>query len=482
MKLGNFKEKRFRYGTFSTAMMLFAFVIFVLVNLVADEFNRTYDLTGAELFTLTHHSHNFLATLNQDITISLIAPTGAEEPILSALLEEYASASSHISVAFRDPLINPGFVQSFATNLRDGVMPNQSVIVQSGNNYRVVTPDAMITPAFNERGQMVGIRSYNFERQITTAIRAVTLGEMAVLYKVTGSGEMPLEPGVVQFLETENFIVRTVSVLEMLQTGIPETADILLLSTPERDWPEEKANTILAFLENEGRAFITLEPMLGRQMPNFARVLAAYGLQTSDYFIMDLDPRQHIIAPWFALPQPAPHEITIPLVTDGQLPLMLRFSAAIEPTGFTRASTTFEPLLASSMLAHGRENMALESPLFHPDYDTEGPFLMGIALTDAVFTDRNIITRMVIVGSSDIWAEGTRGMVGDNNLAFLAGSLRWLSEQDQGIFIPTRTPPGITPLMMTQFQSNAAAGFSMGVLPGITLLAGLIIWYRRKNA
>ncbi|MCL2189011.1 MAG: GldG family protein [Defluviitaleaceae bacterium] len=485
MKLANFKEKRFRYGTFSTAMMLLAVLLFVFVNLLAGEFNRTWDLTEEELFTLTQQSRTFLDNeLHQDVTITMVVPTGTEEPMLVALLAEYANAHPRITTQLRDPMVSPAFVQGFASGMEGGVVPNHSIIVQSGTQYRVITPDLLITAQHNQWGQVVGIQSINFERQITTAIHAVTQGEVATVYKVLGSGESPLAPSFVSFLETENFIVRSVDAIEILRDGIPADADILLLSTPQWDWPTEKADRILAFLENEGRAFIAADPMYGTRLPNFDRVLAAYGIRISDYVIMESDPRQHLMLPMFVIPQLFPDEhITLPLAIDGRMMQLLRFPAAIEPTGMQRASTFIEPLMITSVHAFGRVNMELESPLFHEGDDIDGgPFLMAARITDSVFTYRNINTHIVVVGSGDIWDAAPREIVGDNNFAFVASSLRWLTGQGPGLFIPTRTPPGFAPLMLTQFDANIIAGFSMGVLPLVTLAFGVFVWFRRRHS
>jgi ABC-2 type transport system permease protein len=482
--LAMFKEKRFRYGTFSTAMMLFAVVLFVLVNLLAGQFNRSWDLTNEQLFTLSQNSHDFLATLDQDITLTMVVPTGTEEPILAALLEEYANASPRITVAYRDPMVSPAFVQEFSTGL-DGVMPNHSIIVQSGTDYRVITPDTLFTPRHNQIGQIVGIASINFERQITTSIHAVIQGEIAVLYKVLGSGELPLDPVFVEFLEAENFIVRSIDAVTIIRDGFPEDADILLLSMPQWDWPAEKADRILAFLENEGRAFMAFQPQFGNRMPNLDRVLGAYGIRISDYVVLENDPRQHIINPMFKIPRLMPHEINLPLAAAGRMTLLLRFCAAIEPAGMERTTTEVIPLLFTTVNAFGRTNMHLESLLFHPgeDYDNDGmAFPLAVAVTDSVFAQRYVETRFVVAGTGDIWSSTSREVVGDTNYMFVVGSLRWLTGQGPGLFISTRTPPGEAPLMLNQFQANMIVGFAMGILPLAALAVGAFIWYRRRHS
>jgi hypothetical protein len=284
-------------------------------------------------------------------------------------------------------------------------------------------------------------------------------------------------------LETENFIVRSVDALTIIRDGIPGDADILILSTPEWDWPAEKADRILAFLENEGLAFIVFDPLFGMRMPNVDRVLGAYGVRVSDFVVMETDQRHHIMLPMFLIPQLFPHDLNVPLAASGRMTLLMRFSAAVELTGIARTTTKIDPLLFTSSDAFGRFDLHLESPLFHPEYDLGGgPFAVAVAITDTVFAGRNMETRIVVAGSGDILASAPREIIGDNNFMFAVSALRWLAGQGPGLFIPTRTPPGISPLLLNQLQANMLAGFSMGLLPLLTLGAGIFIWHRRRHS
>jgi ABC-2 type transport system permease protein len=461
--------------------MLLAVALFVLVNITASEFNHTWDLTAENLYTLTPQSHQFLRELQQDITLTLIAPAGTEEPMLVTILEEYANASSLITVNTRDPMLSPAFLQGFSSDLEGGMIPNHSIIVQSSTQYRVITPDLMFTLLFDAMGQVEGIASVNFERQITTAIHTVTQGQVATLYYITGSGEAPLEPPFIAYLETENFIVRNLDALALMRDGIPADADILILSAPQRDWPTEKADRILAFLEDNGRALIVLEPQHGNRKPNFDRVLAAYGIRASDFYIMDADTRNHIMFPMFILPDLWPHEIFLPLALDGRMNVLLAFASAIELMEIRRHSLEFDLLMTTSTSAFGRVNPEIESFLFHPEEDQPGPFIIATTIIDANPADWAQSTELVVISSGAIWEDHAREIIGDNNFAFVASSLRWLTGQGSGLFIPPRMPPGAAQLDLNQFQANMIAGFSVGILPLIIIAAGTFTWYRRKN-
>ena len=176
-----FRDKRFRYGTMSTAMMVLAVLLFGLVNLVAGGFNRTWDLTRDRFFTLSSQTQTFLDNLQYDVNIFYIAQTGDDMPMIARLLEEIDRGSSRINYEVRDPMINPMFVNQFAAG-NEGI-PLHSVIVESGGRHQVITFMDMFSVTVDPQwGGITGIHAINIEREVVTAIHVVTQGVPAVVY------------------------------------------------------------------------------------------------------------------------------------------------------------------------------------------------------------------------------------------------------------------------------------------------------------
>lgn len=471
-----FKEKRFRYGAFSTVMMLLAIVLFVFVNLVADEFNISQDLTQEQIFSLTRQSHEFLANLEEDVTLYYIIPTGHEHTIIAQLLEEYAAASPHINVETRDPLLNPTIVHQFASDAGfDGGIPigqTGSIVVQSRTGTRIVTEHDMMPRDFWGNLQNLG-----FEAEITRAIHHVTQGEPPIVYFVYGSGELPVQPGLVNFLESENFITHEIN---LVTTTLPQDADILFIQMPARDWTPDKANNIEAFLQEGGSAFIALNFTVD-PTPNMNRVLAGYGLNLGDYLVLEGDSRQVFMnLPYYILPTSAGHEIVTDLEERNFANLLL-FPSAIETLEMRRSSTEITPIWRTSANAFGRTDQGEES-LSRVSSDIDGPFDLAVAVRerDALFADREFATHMVVVGNLSVIDDGVNTFIGGGNWHFVLNSLRWLQGQPPGIFIPNRTPPGMEPMLIPDFTANIFRGIAMGGIPLLCLGIGLIVWFRRR--
>jgi len=474
------KDKRFRYGTMSTAMMIIAIVIFVLVNLLADEFNQNWDLTAEQLYTLTPQSERFLETLDMDITLTYVTRTGGETHRIVQLFAEYSAASSRITTEQRDPTINPAFLHQFATDIEGGI-PDGSVIVQSPYDFRVIHPRDMGTWARDQQTGQVFRASYEEESEITQAIHSLTLGEPRIIYHIIGSGEAPLPLPLVDYLRSENFIIRT---HDAVLQDIPETAEALFITTPQRDWGVAKADRILDYLENnEGRAFIAMN-LLPERFEQLDRVLQAYGLRLGDYIIFEGNAEQTIMnTPFWILPMWEPHEhITIPLVLQGFSGLLFELPTGIEILERRRTETVIQPLFTTSRDAYGRLLTTDEDTIHRVPEDVDGPFNMAVAVTDTIIIDVAHTTRIVMVSNTSVLNEATNAFIGGGNWAFISASLNWLQEQPAGIWVPVRRPAGAVPIVLSDAQVIGMTGVVMGVLPIGLFAAGVFIWFRRRHS
>jgi len=472
------KSKRFRYGTFSTAMMLFAVVLFVLVNLLADGLNRSFDLTAEQIFSLREESREFLSTLDMDVTITYVIPPGQENSIIVQLMAEYAAASSHISTEIRDPMMNPILLSQLAEEAGVPNIVTGSIIVQSAAATRVVHPNHMVMFVYNQQGEAVGIRSFNFETEMTRAIHSVSQGTAPVVYFVTGSGEDALHPALISTLESENFIVREVN---LLAQDVPETADILFIPMPTRDWGELKADRILAFLENQGRAFFAMHPHpLMERFEQVDRVLSAYGVAMGNGWIFEVDTDSHIGIPLHVIPHVTHHPIVNSLFEQDFMNYM-HFPTYIRTLDIVRTSVTIEPLFVTSRIAFARTSN--ETVFEQRPNDTSGPFSMAVAITDHRFVaGNNIISRLVVASSDSILDNYFNTRIGGGNYHFIVNSLRWMSDRPQGIFIPSRAVPGNIPLVITAFQENVMMGIAVGAIPAVSLSIGIFIWFKRRHS
>ena len=475
----SFTDRRFRYGTFSTAMVIAAIVLFILINLVADRLDITRDFTRERIFSLSSGSLEIIRDLDADIRIYSLWPTGQENFILEQLLAEYASNSNRITVTNRDPILHPHFVEQFAQ--ADEAIPIGSIIVIGPERYRVIPAQELfgtevIWEGFTPRHVPTSI---NLEPLVTNAINFVRTTETPIIYHVTGNNEFELPPGFVAEVEMAGFEIRQA---DLLTNEVPYDADILLITMPGRDWSEQQALRIGQYLQNNGRVILFGSFRGDTRFPNFDSFLAAYGLKIGSYLIVETNPSYIMMnLPIMMLPDFIPNEITNPLIDRNFVPLYFT-ATGIDILEMRRAQTQIVPLVITSMQAFGRVDV-YEDAFSRVESDIDGPFLLAVTVEEHfLLGNQSTNARMVVISSDSLLREDVNQEIAGTNYSFIINSLNWLSGAQTRVWIPGRNLPTTMPLRMTRLNVLAISGISVIALPLTFGITGLVVWLRRRNA
>ncbi|MCL2421122.1 MAG: GldG family protein [Defluviitaleaceae bacterium] len=476
--LQSFKDKRFRYGSFSTVMVIVAVALFMLVNVVAGQLNVTRDLTREQLFSLSQGSIDIAQGLEADVRIYSLWPTGQEHFMFQRLLEEYATHSHRIAVSNRDPVLHPQFVEQFAQP--DEPIAAGSIIVVGPNRHRVVHAADLTTTQFDFNTWQNRLISFDIEPQVTNAINFVVAEDTPVIYRVTGNNEFDLPSAFIQEIEMAGYEIREVN---LLANEVPEDADMLLITLPERDWSEEQANRIEDYLRNDGRAMFILGYRPAR-FPRMDGVLASFGIAAGEYVVIEGNPNYiHSNNPLMLLPDFVSSEITDPLIERAFTPFLVQ-ATPIKTLDLRRTTTRIEPLVRTSNQAYGRSDPEAVAVTRVPQ-DIDGPFNLAVTVEDTflmVATNQNFTTRMVVIGAELILDERYNSAWGGANWNFVINSFNWLREEPARVFIPSQSPPAAMPLAMTQGEALRIVAISVIVLPLAFGIIGLVVWLRRRNA
>ena len=127
-----------RGGSYSLVVTAIVLAILVAVNVFASALPKSmtnYDISSSKLYSITSNTKVVVNNLQQDVTIYWVVQSGEENDVIENLLSKYESLSDHIEVAKKNPDVYPTFTQQYTSES----VPNNSLIVESGERSRYIS-------------------------------------------------------------------------------------------------------------------------------------------------------------------------------------------------------------------------------------------------------------------------------------------------------------------------------------------------------
>ena len=218
-----------KVGGYSVVLALIVLAILVAVNVLfsvlPSKFTQ-FDISAAQLYSLTSDTKVVATNLGKDVTIYWITQAGQESTVLDKLLDRYQDLSDHITVVKKDPDIYPTFAQQYT----DETVVNNSLVVKCGDKSRYISYDDIYqvdTSSYYTTGSVS--QSFDGEGQITSAIDYVVSDELPKIYLLSGHGEAALSDTFSNELTRSNY--ETVEDFSLLNVDeIPKDCDTLLIN------------------------------------------------------------------------------------------------------------------------------------------------------------------------------------------------------------------------------------------------------------
>ena len=95
-----------RVGGYSFLLGLIVLAILVAVNVLAGALPSRFtqfDISAAQLYSLTSDTKVVATNLDEDVTIYWISQAGKEDTVIQKLLDRYSDLTDHITVVKKDP-------------------------------------------------------------------------------------------------------------------------------------------------------------------------------------------------------------------------------------------------------------------------------------------------------------------------------------------------------------------------------------------
>ncbi len=489
-------------STFSVLLIL------ILINFLAIKYSFKIDLTENKLYTLSSQTQEVVKNLQEPLNIYIFdsQPNNFDRQLLT----NYARYNPLFSFEFVDPQVNLNLTQKFQVNRIGDVYlewRDRAQLVQT------ISPESRLT-----------------EDKLTNAIVKVQRDNQAVVYIIQGHGEAYIEnQGQSSFSQAVKSLQDIGYIVNPLNLGnsplIPPDAEVLMVSSGERELLAGEINTIKQYLERGGNLMVMYNALTP---PSVESILKEWGVAFDNRLVVDSSGAGEMLG----------FGPSISIITEyGQHPITKDFNNGLTIFPWARPIITEEkekitttPLLITNNQSWGESNLEGETVEFDPTKDLQGPLNIGVALSreneitannspspppvennsnqttenesspmtgetglpipprmktpsPSVTTNNqrqaSPETRVVVIGNSNFATDGwfSQQLNGD----FFLNSIAWLANEDaQNLSIRPKEAVNRR-LNLSPLQANLISWLALLIIPLLGVLSAIATWWLRNK-
>ena len=452
------RARQTKYGAYAGIYLLVVLAIIVVVNVLANRYNKSFDTTSNKRYSLSEQTQKIVKGLKQNATITYYnQSTRFAEG--KDLLDEYANLSPKVHVAYVDPDKSPELARAA------GIRNFGTAVVQVGAKKEIAKD-------MTEEG-------------ITGAFIRDLKGTTRTVCFVTGSGEHQIDnterDGLSHFkdlLARDEYQAKSIDLLQ--NAAVPADCTTVVIAGPTHDYQQPEVDAIKNYVEGGGRAFFMLDPPIQfgssaiASNDSLASLLASWGVTLDKNMVLDLNPVGQLagLGPQVVLVTTYSSQPIVSDMRGSAVGIPLSRSLEIKDTGKTSVQKLFDS--SGSSLATG--NLSSPEVSVADPKNRKGPFTIAAAGTYNTGKP-NSQGRFVVIGSSSWAANRFLGFNGNGDLALNA--MNWLSSDEDLISIRPKQQEDRR-ITMTRAQLILVRTVSQFVLPLIVIIAGTMVWWKRR--
>lgn len=453
------------YSLIVTAVVLaILIVVNVFVSLMPVSLTK-FDISSSKLYSITSNTKAVVNNLQQDVTIYWVVQADEEDAVIENLLGKYESLSSHIDVVKKNPDVFPTFTEQYT----DEQVPNNSLIVESGERSRYISYNDIYLVDTNIYSYSYST-SFDGEGAITSAIDYVVTEDLPQLYVLEGHGEKELPSTFADAVEKENIEVNSLSLLTVDE--IPEEADCIAIYAPQSDISEKEAEMLTEYADNGGKLLVIAGPAEGAELDNLNSILSHYGVEVTEGIVVEGDRNYYAFGyPYVLMPSMASSEITDSLIEARYYPI---FPIAQGLTIGSSSNGEITELLSTSDLSFSKVAGFELDTYEKEDGDIEGPFTVGVSI--ATEGDGQIVwfsTSNFLDDMYNAYSSGANVDLAMNALSSLMGEREAMAIRSKSL--------NYNYLTISDSTSSTLKTLMIGVFPLTYLAIGIIVILRKRR-
>ena len=395
-----------------------------------------------------------MSGLKQDVDVIRFAKK--PDPDVHDRLTEYTSLSPRLRYSEVDPDQKPEVAKQY------GITRYDQVVVSSGGHNEILQDTT--------------------EQDVTNAIVKVTRNKVKTVCFVAGHGEKSIAnsdvggmSGMDSALKKESYASKTVNLVS--EGSVPADCNVLVLAGPKQALLPVESQAIAKYLDNGGKALFLIDPDTD---PKVGDILEAWNIRLGDDTVVDAS----------ALGQLVGTGPIVPLVVNyGSNPITRNFEG----------SMTFYPLARTVSLLDKNKTEPQDTELmktsersftipklepgqreikFDKAKDTLGPLSLGVAAERKSGPEPSPTDgRLVVIGNSQFADNQYASQVRNGDL--FMNTINWLAQDEDLISIRPKSPTS-RHVTFTETQQRELTWFSLLLLPGLVILSGVYIWWKRR--
>lgn len=463
--------KSLRFGAYSTGSILIAFAVVVVLNVIVGELPTTWtsiDVTSDKIYSLTDQTKEFLAGMDEDVTIYVIVAESSQDETLGQTLARYEELSDHITVEYVDPNVNPRFYKQYT----DSISMNSLIVVGEKRN-KVILYSSIYESEYDYTTYTSTTTGYDGEGQITSALDYVLSDDMPKVYLTEGHGEYTLSSSFTDALKKQNVDYETINLMDY--ESVPEDAASLFIDAATTDFSSDDKDKVLEYL-NGGGNVILVTGVTDAQTPNLDAILDYMGLNKTEGLVVEMNAGNYYRSPYYVLPTQS-----YSTYTSGLYGQYYVFAPYVQ--GITIQDETVEDISYSTFLSTSDEAFSKTGEINLQDFDKsegdiEGPFAVGISAVKTI--DEETEATMVVYGSEQIFTDEANEIVSGANQVLFTNTIGSFVDQEVNVSIPVKSYE-ISSLTVPQSKAVFVGLMTVIILPLGCLATGFVIWFKRRK-
>lgn len=436
-----FSRKRSTHAKVNAVLtVLFFFFIVVLLNLIVRQYYYRYDGSTARGYTLAPQSRAAAGRVDNEVHVLFFGAEGTKDfKKAAALLESYRYLNKLIVYELLDLDREPLKAKEF------GVTEYNTVVARSGDK------------TVSGKGAD--------EQNITNLIIRATRKKVLTVRFLQGHSEHSMDEkdrngyGVV--LKNLMSLGYKVEPLVLPEAGrVPADTDLLIIAAPKSELSGKEYEMLERYRTRGGKFFVLVDS------PDQAKgLLESFNLLISEYPVYD---SQNVAGTNPSVPM-VNRYYDNPITRDFGLSTIFPGVHEVKSRNDNESDYVFQRMVRTSR---------------HSWYEKNGNGKMdageeeGYNTIAGILSHKHQLMKAGVFGDSDFASNAYASSTGNANL--FTNVVSWLlGEGALTTVAPAR--PEFIPMFITEEQANRVRLFAAAGIPAFICLAGIAVWYRRKN-